>query len=460
MSQNIAKKDLFAYGCLAMPLAFASVPIYINAPDFYATKYGISLTTLGFLLLALRFIDAVQDPLIGYFSDKYSNLRSFFIFYSLVVMAISFLLLFYPIGKLYIAWFCLMVFLSTTAFSVVTINLNTIGAMWSNDKNLKTVIAGYREIFGILGLILAITLPSVLQNMMGKKEAFLYASFVLIFLIFVTSILFFAWFKRHGKNYTKLIKSSPEFSQKILGRSHEITLEFDKSNSGNDEVIKNIKSSPFSIPKRTKKFFAVYAFSMLASAIPAVLVIFFIRDRLGLEKYTGLFLLVYFLSGAIGIAIWQKLSKRFSKQKTWFYAMILAVLSFTWAAFLQEGDFWQYLLICLFSGIAFGADLVLPHSILADYIQEENEEKNAASYYGILAFLAKICFALSAAISLPFLETVGFVPAQENSQDALVSMSIMYGAVPCFIKLFTIFLLWRTINENKTSNNRGYDNAN
>jgi BirA family biotin operon repressor/biotin-[acetyl-CoA-carboxylase] ligase len=37
--------------------------------------------------------------------------------------------------------------------------------------------------------------------------------------------------------HTQEMLSSPEFSKKILGRSHEITLEFDKSNSGNDGTI-------------------------------------------------------------------------------------------------------------------------------------------------------------------------------------------------------------------------------
>nr|MCH9704551.1 MFS transporter [Pseudomonadota bacterium] len=57
----MGKKELVAYGMLAMPLAFAGIPLYLHAPDFYATEFGISLASLGFVLLALRCIDAIQD---------------------------------------------------------------------------------------------------------------------------------------------------------------------------------------------------------------------------------------------------------------------------------------------------------------------------------------------------------------------------------------------------------------
>ena len=59
------KAQLFKYAFLALPLAFAGLPIYIHAPDYYTTNLGISLTAIGYILLILRAVDAVQDPIIG-----------------------------------------------------------------------------------------------------------------------------------------------------------------------------------------------------------------------------------------------------------------------------------------------------------------------------------------------------------------------------------------------------------
>ena len=59
-----------AYGVLGFPLAMAALPIYVHVPHFYADTLGLSLASVGGLLLAARFLDAVQDPLLGWWSDR------------------------------------------------------------------------------------------------------------------------------------------------------------------------------------------------------------------------------------------------------------------------------------------------------------------------------------------------------------------------------------------------------
>jgi Na+/melibiose symporter-like transporter len=201
-------------------------------------------------------------------------------------------------------------------------------------------------------------------------------------------------------------------------------------------------------------FFAVYGISMLASTIPAVLVLFFIRELLKLESYTGLFLLTYFLSAVIGIAIWNYVSQKIGKYKSWAVAMILAIISFFWTYFLGDGDFWPYLVICFVSGIAFGAELVLPASILADNIHDSEQEETAAMYFGILAFLAKFALAVTAATTFSYLESRGFVVGKSNSENALSALSLSYAAIPCLLKITAIYLLWRIINEKNSNFNR------
>ncbi|MDA0781543.1 MAG: MFS transporter [Rickettsiales bacterium] len=427
MREQISAKELVSYGSLAAPLSFAGISIYVNAPDYYATQYGMSLGTLGLALLALRFIDGIQDSIIGYLSDRNIHKRTIFMPLSLIILGISFFMLFSPITSHYLIWFILMIFISTTAFSILTINLNSIGAMWSRNSEQKTTIAAYREIFGIIGLLIAITLPSILQMQMGKVSAFFIMGLTLLMLIALTLPVFFS------------------LSDKIILKSISPTK-------------LNVTSLP-TIPNKIKQFYIVYALSMLASSIPAVLVLFFIRDRLDLENYTGLFLLTYFAAGAIGIPLWKKLSIKKSKNIAWLYSMLLAIIVFFWATFLNQGSFWQYLIICLLSGIAFGADLVLPHSILADYTDNKKDSKHSSFYYGILAFLAKLSFALAAAISLPLLESQGFAPAKVNSEHALTVLSIIYGAIPCVIKIFSILLLRRMTNATKTDYHRSFNNV-
>ena len=81
----IERKALLQYSLLAMPLAFAGMPLYVHTPDYYATEFGISLSVIGFVLLGLRFFDAIQDPIIGRLSDRYARHRHSIIIVSAAV---------------------------------------------------------------------------------------------------------------------------------------------------------------------------------------------------------------------------------------------------------------------------------------------------------------------------------------------------------------------------------------
>jgi len=58
------------YGLLGLALAFVALPLYVHLPNVYASRYGLSLTTLGGVLLLARLFDAVTDPWLGRLGDR------------------------------------------------------------------------------------------------------------------------------------------------------------------------------------------------------------------------------------------------------------------------------------------------------------------------------------------------------------------------------------------------------
>ncbi len=58
-----------SYGAMGLPLAFVALPLYVHLPNYYASNFGISLATLGAILLLARLFDAFTDPLLGRLSD-------------------------------------------------------------------------------------------------------------------------------------------------------------------------------------------------------------------------------------------------------------------------------------------------------------------------------------------------------------------------------------------------------
>ena len=408
----IPRRQLIQYSFLAVPVAFAGFPLYVLAPDFYATHHGVSLSVLGMALLCLRAFDAVQDPFIGAMSDRFSSRALPVMLTSAVLLVGSIFALFNPIGVNPIIWFAGCILLAVTAYSILSINLNTLGALWTQDTHEQTRISGVREAFGLAGLLLAVTMPGILGKYVPAEKVFIWFSAILGVLMICALWAFGRWFK-HNPQTTR---------QSPIQKGTWATLRL--------------------LPVATYRLYMVYGLSVLASSIPAVLVIFFIRDRLGAESYTGLFLLLYFLSGALAMPLWKKLSNRYGKHQAWLLSILLAVISFVWAFFLGAGDIWQYGVICIASGMALGGDLALPPSLLADHIHQHGSEANAATQFSILALLAKAGLAIGSAITLPLLDAAGFVPATSNEAAALMSLSIAYALIPCIIKLASGYLLY------------------
>lgn len=395
---------LAQYGLIALPVAFAGFPLYILAPDFYATQHGVSLTLLGVLLLVIRLFDAVQDPVIGWLTDRLQGRIMTLVTVAGAALCLAVLGLFNTVLFSPAAWFAIAMVVAISAYSVLTIVLGAQATLWTTNERDQTRIAGAREAFGLIGLVIAVSTPAALAQITDATQVYLWYGVILCVLMLLGVIAF----------------------------SRVVNV---KSSLQPDTAPVSLFSGLRALPQETRKLLAVYALSMLASSIPAVLVIFYVRDLLVAEHLTGLFLLLYFLTGAAGMPLWKKLSVRVGKYAAWAIANALAVAGFIAAYFLGVGDVWAYALVCMVSGLALGADLTLPPSILADSIHAHGNRRYAGTHYALLAFITKASLAVASAVSLPLLDIAGFVPQAENTAAALGALSLTYALVPCLLKL-------------------------
>lgn len=410
---NIKSLTLLGYAVLAMPLAFAGLPIYIHAPDLYATTYAVPLAHLANALIILRLLDAILDPIIGIYSDRYSHYRSLIIMSATILLSAGVFMVFMQPHFNAIYWFAIAVFLATAGYSILSINYNTIGALLSGDSKQRTRITTTREACGLVGLLLASILPAILKSKYPNEEVFAIFSYIFLVLMLIGYVIYHLSSKRF----------------RLINTPHNnLPIDF---------------FSILEVVKDYRKFFAIFAISTFASSIPSVLVLFFIRDLLDLESYGGLFLFSYFITGALSMPLWRFLASKYGKIESWLISMCLAVIVFIWAFTLNQGDLYQYLTICLLSGVALGAELSLPPSMLAD-ITDANDNLRTTGF-AILAFIIKFCLAASSGTILYVLSLAAFQPGMENSTYALYWLSFNYALLPCIIKLVAILLIiyWR-----------------
>ena len=400
-----------AYGAFAIPLAMGALPLYVHLPKFYGEVFGVSLAALGMLLLALRALDAILDPLLGAWSDRGSS-RKRLIAWSAPVLAFGMIALFSPQvrgeGPL-LAWIGAALTIVYLAYSLATINHNAWGAELSSDPDERTRITATREGLALAGVVAASVLPGILGA--GGGEAAGLPRFAWLFAAIVAACL----------AVTLAAPQSPRTAE--------------APRPAFASVAEALSDGLF------RRLVVVFALNGIAAAIPATLFLFYVADVLQAEGRQGWLLALYFVSGAAGLPMWTALAGRAGKSAAWATSMVVAVVAFVWAALLGPGDVVPFAIVCAMSGAALGADLALPPSILADVIGRRGTMRSTGAYFGVWTLATKLNLALAAGIALPLLDALGYAPGSREG-DATVALAIVYAAVPCLLKLGALAALF------------------
>eukprot|EP00825_Cyclidium_porcatum_P036969 TRINITY_DN4000_c0_g1_i3.p1 TRINITY_DN4000_c0_g1~~TRINITY_DN4000_c0_g1_i3.p1 ORF type:complete len:186 (-),score=59.63 TRINITY_DN4000_c0_g1_i3:151-708(-) len=150
------------------PLAFAALPIYVHVPRFYAETAGMELALLGFILLGARLLDAGIDPWLGWLADRVSRRRM--VALALLPFGLGFVALLNPPAENVGVWLLASLALTYLGFSAATVAYQAWGADVGIDSALRTRLTAAREGFGLLGVVLAAALPTVLATSLKKQR--------------------------------------------------------------------------------------------------------------------------------------------------------------------------------------------------------------------------------------------------------------------------------------------------
>jgi Na+/melibiose symporter-like transporter len=369
----------------------------------------VPLAWLGAVLLAARLLDAVADPWIGRWTDGLFSRSSTAAWtvaaVAAVVLALGFRALFFPAVQgvqALLVWCAATLAVTYLAYSVVSVIHQAWGARLGGDEPQRARVVAWREGLALVGVLGASVLPSV-------------AGLSVSTLVFAVLLLAGA----------TLLARAPRPDRAEGDRS------------GATPVTMTL---PLATPA-FRRLLAIYLVNGIASAIPATLVLFFIRDRLQAPSFEPLFLVSYFAAGALSIPLWVRAVARFGLARCWLAGMLLAIAVFAWAALLGAGDVVAYTAVCVASGVALGADLTLPGALLAGVIQRAGHGgRGEGAYFGWWNFATKLNLALAAGVALPALQWFGYSPGSRG-EDALLALTIAYCVLPCALKLGAVALL-------------------
>lgn len=408
---------LAAYGLPGLPMAALGLPLFIYLPTFYAADLGLSLTAVGAVLLLARLWDGVTDPAIGVLSDRTQSRwgrRRPWMIAGLPVTLLAMWMLFVPPQGAGIAHLLAWSMLLYLGWTMISLPHSAWGAELSPDYHERSRITASRELFVVLGTLIAAGLPALVEG--GNAAVLKALALALLVALPLTILLACAAVGEPPRPVLRI--SNWRLATRVL-----------------------VANRPF------RRLIAAYLLNGIANGLPATLVLLFATQVLQLGQLSGLFLTVYFGCGILSIPVWIAASRKLEKHRAWCTAMLLNCLFFAPVPLLGAGDMAGFLAICVLTGLCLGADLALPPSMQADVVDIDTAQSGAhraGLYFALWGVATKLALALAVGIAFPILDLFGFQAASGNANDpaALTALAALYAIAPILFKLAAIALMW------------------
>ncbi len=385
--------------------AVAGIPLYLHLPRYASTELGLVLAVVAGLLLFLRVFDFVQDPLLGKLVEACQDRLPLLAALASFGLGVGFIMVYAvepPFAPL--AWLLVSLLLLFTAFSLATILFYSQSIAIAGERANLPRLAAWREVGSISGIVIGASLLPLGAFLWGSVNAYTFFGLALAVLIAMAWAISLPLWKMRGPATPKL-----RFS--------------DLRQAGGGRLL-------------------VLAFiNNLPVAVTSTLFLFFVEDRLQLPGAAGGFLVLFFLAAAASVPLWSRLIVKFGARQSLLWAMALAILSFSGTAFLPEGAALLFAGICLASGAALGGDMVILPALFSARLDAAGLSQTGA--FGWWGASIKVALAMAAAMTLPILDWSGFRPDGDNTASALLSLTLLYAVIPCFLKIGAVALVLR-----------------
>ena len=330
----------------------AALPVVLNVSHFYGEVLKVPLGIMGLIFISARVIDAIQDPVIGLISDKFTHrgpARPAHLRGADAAADDRRLLHAVPSARgavrqptLLALWLFVALFIVHLGYAGVSISYHAHGAELTDDYNERTRVTVGREVFGLMGMTLAVVLPTIFTAKLGDHAGYVYMG-----LIFIPIALAFA--------LPTLLWSPPSVHPPVVRENPEIHVRYFRdwlvslapvagaadAQHGKQPSLKTLV--PFFAPMKNRLFrrlLLVFIINGSALGVAVSVMLFYVEHVLkGGKLQAGIILLVYFVAGRASVPLWLLLSRRYTKTAAWFIAMVMTVIAMSLAIFLGPGDF-------------------------------------------------------------------------------------------------------------------------
>lgn len=399
-------------------------PVMVFIPRYYSSDLAVPVAVVGTVMLVVRVMDVITDPLMGWISDHTRSRfgrRKPWVALSTPILMLSIYQLFLPpegAGWIHLLIWSALLSIGTT---MMLIPYYAWGAELSPDYNERSRISGARAMAGVVGQFIAQAVPAgaLFFFAIGGSDAVLtIVGVTMLVLMPLCVMVTLAGAPEPRSTQTTRVPLLPGL--KLMWRN-----------------------GPF------KLLVVSFMLGHVGLAITTPLYLFFVADWLGAEDKAIYMLTMFYLSNLASIPVWVWLSKRIGKHRAYITAFLMIACAHPCYLLLGEGQFWYMLPITVFTGIAAGGfSQSMPNAMKADVIDldaVESGENRAAQYFSAWSFAQKAMGSVGNSIAMFGLALWGYNAAlgSGNGESEMFGLRFLFSTFPTIFFIAGALVVWK-----------------
>ena len=443
-------KEAFARPKKKQEIAFALSSFNIllfgmwGSIQLYAvTVLLIPLFFIPLMYLIYSIVDSVNDPLIGYYTDrskrfteKYGK-RFPWIVIGTIFTPMLLLLTFYPPVELtsdpnsvilVVIWMIFMMCLFETFATLREVSQEALFPDLFRYKDQRSAVLGIGMLFTLVAqLIAAVSIPLIMAFLGGATEqiAFIGAALFIIILTYAVSIPYLIW----G------VRETHEMKQFRLRLDQEIKVY---------EPILKVYKRIF----KDRNWMGLIS-SFLIWGTGGLCFIgggsYFVLHYLGLgievQALPGLLLIT---TATISIPFWLKLSKKISLKNFYIFGMALSAIGFSLYFFVE--DYTAYVIMSGFMGVVWagvwGITFKMTQAESIDNAAVINGKREEASYVGLFRVFSAFTYFFQSLVFVLVWTLTGYNPVKRADQTELarLGLKLLISVIPATLAVIAILI--------------------
>lgn len=415
MTETISRRIKWIYGSGDLGFSLTNTILSVYFALFLTDVVGVKPSIAALAIFIGSTWDYVNDPLIGYLSDRtrsrWGRRRPFLLFGALP-FALAFMLLWWrPPFESTIAlaiYYSVAFAFYDTAATFVYMPYFALTPELTSDYDERTSLTSTRMFFSILGSLLAFTLPLWVVDGFQPDHAdrvlmmgaiFGLASALPLFLVFLNT------------------REHPEYMR------GEQTLRLKES------IRITWQNRPFVFG------LTMFLFNGVTMSIIQVILLYYVKYVVEREAQSDLIMATIFVVAMLVLPLWEWISRRSNKRWAYisgvsFLAVILLILS----ALTPETNIAFIMVLCVMAGIGVSAMHVMPWAILPDAIEYgewKTGERQEGMFYSLITLAQKVASSIAVPAALLVLQASGYIPNSDVQPDsAIFGIRLVAGLIP------------------------------